>query len=290
MLLPGLPAGPVTRGDLLRICPCKLNPTLAEIPGHALVELLALPDAAFSRKIPRNGMRGDTVIGCLFGMGLEAVAADRVYRVACNDYLAFGFEPFTALEGCFAGAQVALEQRLRDTLHEALIGMALRPGDAVRVEAWSLDGHIKKYVDATVVDAGPELVKLWAEPGHQGCAADGGVIWTSPSALEYYFWPGKEYNLFRFYNADGTWSGDYYNVGLPPAARDGAIAYVDLELDVYLPAGEPARLLDDDELEAAPYPPDLKEHVRRTGAWLLGVAGTDDAPGGRPPLKSIYQK
>jgi 5'-nucleotidase len=290
VLLAGLPSGPVTLGDLLRICPCNLNPTLAEIRGEKLIDLLALPDAACNQKIARNGMRGDTVIGRIFGVGLAAIEADRLYRVACNDYLAFGFEPFTMLDGCFEGARVAADHRLRDTLREALTGMALRPGDPVRVEAWSLDGHIKKRMEAHVLHAGADLVKLRAEAGHNICAEDGRVLWTAQIAVEYYFWPGREYNLFRFYSADGSWAGDYYNLATPIAARDGVIAYADLELDVYLPSGEPARLLDEDELDAAPYPPELKVRIRRIGEWLLTVAGTDDAPGGRPPVIPIHQK
>jgi protein associated with RNAse G/E len=192
--------------------------------------------------------------------------------------------------GCFAGAQVAVEQILRETLHEALTGMALQPGDPVRVEAWSLDGHIKKRMEAHVLHAGADLVKLRAEAGHNICAEDGRVLWTAQIAAEYYFWPGRDYNLFRFYSADGSWAGDYYNLATPIAARDGVITYADLELDVYLPLGEPARLLDDDELEAAPYPPELKARIRRVGDWLLTVAGSDDAPGGCPPNDRTHQK
>jgi hypothetical protein len=138
--------------------------------------------------------------------------------------------------------------------------------------------------------AGADLVKLRAEAGHNICAEDGRVLWTAQIAAEYYFWPGRDYNLFRFYSADGSWAGDYYNLATPIAARDGVITYADLELDVYLPLGEPARLLDDDELEAAPYPPELKARIRRVGDWLLTVAGSDDAPGGCPPNDRTHQK
>jgi protein associated with RNAse G/E len=162
--------------------------------------------------------------------------------------------------------------------------MAPRLGNQVRVEAWALDGALKKYVDsATVLHAGPDVTIIHVDSGHVGRAPDGEVLWRSSQQLDYHFWPGKEYNLLRFYNAEGEWAGDYYNVGSPFETRQGAVGYADLELDVFLPPGEEARLLDEDELEAAPYSPALKAHVREVGAWLMAVAGTDQAPGGRAP-------
>ena len=109
VLLSGLPAGPVTFGDLQRICPCNLNPTLISVAGQKLLELLALPVEAFAQPAGRNGMRGNTVAGRIFGLGLEKIDPGRIYRVACNDYLAMGCGPFTLMRG--AATDIRFERR-----------------------------------------------------------------------------------------------------------------------------------------------------------------------------------
>lgn len=124
VLLGGLPAGPVTLGDLLRICPCNLLPTLISVAGRTLLELLALPAEAYAQPAFRQGMRGDTVVGRIFGLGLEGIQPDRMYRVACNDYLAHGWGPFTLMKGAVTDIRFEGDRLLRDTLRAALTATA----------------------------------------------------------------------------------------------------------------------------------------------------------------------
>lgn len=269
VLLGGLPAGPVTRGDLLRLCPCNLNPTIAELPGAKLLELLALPAESYEVRIKGGGMRGDTPIGRIFGVGLGEIDPNRVYRVATNDYMAFGFKPFEPLHQAALSIDFDVEQLMRDTLTEALTGLAFRPGETVRVAVYDLDGQSKKWWDVTVESVSPGEIVCYVPGGVMVRDHVRGTEWLNKYATRYWFWPGREYNLFRFYRPDGSEVGSYYNVTLPHAARAGEIAYVDLELDVWHEVGEAPKLLDEDELEAAPYPPEVKARVRQVGKEIL---------------------
>ncbi|HEY3367511.1 MAG TPA: DUF402 domain-containing protein [Symbiobacteriaceae bacterium] len=290
VLLAGLPAGPVTRGDLLRICPCMLNPTVAEFPGHKLLELLATPLEALRTNVKGNGMRGETVAGRIFWSGPDRIEPERTYRVACNDYLTFGFEPFGALKGAGENIHYEMDLLLRDTLREALTGRAGWPGEPMRVEAYGIDGRLRKFVHATLISSGPEEVVLRAGPPYrvEPGQPDGKPL-DIPYAIDYHFWPGRPYNLFRFFDRDGDWVADYYNVAMPFASRPGALIYADLELDVHFEAGKPPQLLDEDDLEAADYPPELTARVRQVAESLLALGESDLRPGGpiwpRPAAK-----
>lgn len=292
VLLAGLPAGPVSRGDLLRICPCMLNPTVADIQGHKLLELLAMGPEPLGRKVKGNGMRGETVAGRIFWSGPEEIEPQRTYRVALNDYLTFGFEPFTALKGAAWNVRYDIDLLMRDTLREALVGRCFWSGEPVRVESYDLEGRLRKYVDATLVSAGPDAVALRAGPPYRVEPGDeGGKVLHIPYAVDYHFWPGRQYNLFRLFNGDGDWAVDYYNVAMPFAARPGCITYVDLELDVSFEAGKAPVLLDEDELEAAGYKPELKARIRQVAESLMAVSESGLRPGGpiwpRPATKDL---
>ena len=63
------------------------------------------------------------------------------------------------------------------------------------------------------------------------------------------FWPGRYYNVEIFYKADWTFKGYYVNLALPYERSKQQCVYVDLELDISHFAGEPIKILDEDEYE-----------------------------------------
>ncbi|WP_240374484.1 bifunctional metallophosphatase/5'-nucleotidase [Bacillus piscicola] len=77
LLLESLPAGPVTKGDVHRICPHPINPCLVEVKGSILKETIA---SSFTEKminLPLRGLgfRGEK-LGRMAFAGAEIVMAD----------------------------------------------------------------------------------------------------------------------------------------------------------------------------------------------------------------------
>ncbi len=67
----------------------------------------------------------------------------------------------------------------------------------------------------------------------------------------WFLFPGKAWEVAAAYDADGELVGYYTNFIRPPRIEPGRWHITDLFLDVWQPVGGDARLLDDDELEAA---------------------------------------
>ncbi|MGE5675270.1 MAG: DUF402 domain-containing protein [Mycobacterium leprae] len=253
-LAAGLSNGPVTMGELLRVAPGVAHPVVANMTGSELLALVEQADAP------------------LVTLGLEQLLPEGVYRVATFDEnLSAGRAPLEAHRA----------ERVAEVVAESLVGRHFWPGQPVRVESCTIDGQVRNYVNASVVSVGPEEVVLRAGPGYRfhGVIA-GKPTGDSPLAVDFHFWPGRPYNLLRFFDAEGRWRYDYYNIAMPFATYAGTLAYVDLELDVRFPADAPAYIEDEDELETAAYTPELKAQIRAIAASLLTMGLEDRLPGG----------
>jgi hypothetical protein len=87
--------------------------------------------------------------------------------------------------------------------------------------------------------------------------------WVSKYSIRSYLWPGKWYNLLELYLPDGGPSdGDlpegrlvlveiYVNINSPVEIGEGEIWFTDHELDVSRELPGAARIVDEDEFEAA---------------------------------------
>lgn len=65
------------------------------------------------------------------------------------------------------------------------------------------------------------------------------------------FYNDRWYNIFEIYDRDdGRIKGWYCNIGEPAVIEDGVVSYVDLALDLWVPANGEQTVLDEDEFEA----------------------------------------
>ncbi len=81
---------------------------------------------------------------------------------------------------------------------------------------------------------------------------DGVVSLERGSKAVWFTFPGAWHDVARFHRADGTFTGFYANILTPPTFQDGGIWHTtDLFLDVWIPRGGVATLLDEDELKEA---------------------------------------
>jgi predicted RNA-binding protein associated with RNAse of E/G family len=104
----------------------------------------------------------------------------------------------------------------------------------------------------------------------------------SGSRAVWFTFPGCWYDVGRFHLADGSFTGFYGNVLTPPRILADVWTTTDLFLDVWLPPGGGATLLDEDELEEALARSDidgaLAQRAREEAARLLEEAASGDWP------------
>ena len=107
--------------------------------------------------------------------------------------------------------------------------------------------------------------------------------WTTPFDTRNYFWSDRWYSIFRFERPRGGGLDSWYcNVGTPVEFDGENIRYVDLDLDVRVPAaGEPEVLDEDEFLENSArmgYPPEVVEQARSAVDELLALARSGRFP------------
>ena len=81
---------------------------------------------------------------------------------------------------------------------------------------------------------------------------DGVVSLERGSQAVWFTFPGAWHDVGSFHRADGTFTGCYSNILTPPTFHDGGIWHTtDLFLDIWIPSGGVATVLDEDELQEA---------------------------------------
>ena len=80
---------------------------------------------------------------------------------------------------------------------------------------------------------------------------EGTVVLEPGSSVVWFTFPGVWHDIGRFHRADDTFTGLYANVLTPPAIDGVEWDTTDLFLDVWVPSGGTALLLDEDELDQA---------------------------------------
>ncbi|MDM5339729.1 bifunctional UDP-sugar hydrolase/5'-nucleotidase [Fictibacillus enclensis] len=112
VILESLPAGPVTKGDLHRICPHPINPCLVDLTGDEIKEIVnaSLSQEMIHREVKGFGFRGKVMGRMAFSgitaeeelledrqlhvrrieMNGEPVKDEEIYRVAVIDMFTFG--------------------------------------------------------------------------------------------------------------------------------------------------------------------------------------------------------
>ncbi len=77
---------------------------------------------------------------------------------------------------------------------------------------------------------------------------DIGFITRGTLSYEYY-WLDRWYNVFCFYEPDGTFRNFYCNINMPPTFENNVLDYIDLDIDVLVQPDHSYRVLDLEEFE-----------------------------------------
>ncbi len=153
-------------------------------------------------------------------------------------------------------------------------------GRTIHVRSTKYDGSPHWEFDSwLVLEEGPLLVTVnfagqelqtWNGP------------WTTPYHTRNHFWSDRWYNVMRLERPQGGLEGWYCNVTTPIQFDGEDVRYVDLDLDVRVPAqGEPEVLDEEEFLENSQrmgYPPEVVEQARRALDELVRLARTGQPP------------
>jgi protein associated with RNAse G/E len=75
--------------------------------------------------------------------------------------------------------------------------------------------------------------------------------WVLRNFIRTFYWLNRPCNLLEVYASDGAFEELYINVASPPTVNGHTLTWTDHELDVTKLAGQPARIVDQDEFAAA---------------------------------------
>ncbi|OGO51671.1 MAG: hypothetical protein A2148_09905 [Chloroflexi bacterium RBG_16_68_14] len=148
-------------------------------------------------------------------------------------------------------------------------------GRRIRVCSTKYDGSPHWEFDSWFVLKEGSLLITQEFAGHEYQTWNG--PWTTPYHTRNHFWSDRWYNVIRCELPQGGGLHSWYCNIATPAQFDGeTIRYVDLDLDVIVPAqGEPQVLDEDDFLENSErmgYPPEVIAQARRAVQELLSLA------------------
>lgn len=133
----------------------------------------------------------------------------------------------------------------------------MTPPQRVSIHYRRLPDRLQVYVQEMVLDR-PD-VKVTFQPSTPLSAplqVDGTTILEPGAPAVWFTFPGRWHDIGRFHTADGRFTGIYANVLTPPVLDAGQADDVrwdttDLFLDVWLPEGGRARVLDRDQFDEA---------------------------------------
>lgn len=134
--------------------------------------------------------------------------------------------------------------------------MTLVPGDHLRVAStkWAgtppaslYDGSLHYRYGLTVVSAGDGELRAWGPAGTHLDSYRG----SRPASrhMLHVHWTDRDYNLEVMWRPGWAPDKHYVNVALPSTWDDGALRFVDLDLDLIWRAGGPVVLDDEDEFD-----------------------------------------
>ena len=119
--------------------------------------------------------------------------------------------------------------------------------DAV-INSKKIDGKIYKFWKADLIDQKESCLLFYGIFDREIIHSDLGVIRRGTISLEY-FWLNEHFNIFKFFDPEGSFRNFYCNVCLPPTFENGVLNYVDLDVDVIVAGDFSHNILDTDEFE-----------------------------------------
>ncbi|MFW6116006.1 MAG: DUF402 domain-containing protein [Chloroflexota bacterium] len=106
----------------------------------------------------------------------------------------------------------------------------------------------------------------------------GFVVLEPDDRWKEYFYTDRWYNIFEIRASEGGLKGWYCNVTRPARITEEEVAAEDLALDVWVGPDRSLRVLDEDEFDALPLPPEDREAARKALIELRGMVARADPP------------
>lgn len=151
----------------------------------------------------------------------------------------------------------------------------------ITVQACKFDGTIHRSWKAFLIKAELSLIVL---EGFFDIAIEHpslGLIKKGTRSIEYY-WSDRWYNIFVFYQPDGTLRDYYCNINLPPKFDGKHLIYIDLDLDVLVSSDMKITLLDEEEFKVNSalynYPKEVLQNIKSTMNELMNLIEKREFP------------
>lgn len=124
-----------------------------------------------------------------------------------------------------------------------------RAGDRISVTALKSDGQPYRSWTAEVESIGEHRLVTLSRVGDPVHGPGGG--WTQRHNIRTVYWFDRPYNLMEVYEPTGRLKQIYIHIASAPVLHGSHLVYTDHELDVVRRHGQKARVVDEDEFEAA---------------------------------------
>jgi hypothetical protein len=124
--------------------------------------------------------------------------------------------------------------------------MILNSQKIVTINSRKFDGTIHKTWAAKLISQKDSLLTLVGEFEKEINHTHLGIIRRGTISQEFY-WLDGWFNIFQFYELDGSLRNFYCNLNLPPKFEDNCLDYVDLDIDVIVWKNFSIEILDTDE-------------------------------------------
>lgn len=125
----------------------------------------------------------------------------------------------------------------------------MQPGDTIEIRALKSDGTVYRRWQSRVESCTADSVVTVNRVGDPVGGPCGG--WAFKHATRTHYWTDRQYNLAEVYQPDGRLKQIYIHIASPACIDGDALSYTDLELDVVKRPGQPLRIVDQDEFDAA---------------------------------------
>jgi protein associated with RNAse G/E len=127
--------------------------------------------------------------------------------------------------------------------------MRIHVGHTLTVRVLHADGQCFRSWQSIVEQVMEDGLVTLSTPGH--AVEDIKGNWILQNYIRNFYWFDHMYNLLEVYEPDGTFSELYINVASVPTLSGNILTWTDYELDVSMLAGQTARIVDQDEFDAA---------------------------------------
>lgn len=116
----------------------------------------------------------------------------------------------------------------------------------VTINARKFDGALHRSWNADLISEVDDQLLFRGVFEREVIHEDLGTIRVGTVSYEYY-WLGKWFNIFRFYEPDGEFRNFYCNISMPPTFSNDVLEFIDLDIDILVQNDWSVRVLDENE-------------------------------------------